>query len=347
MLSPTYRKFLYFLALGLLLWITVRFLLPVLLPFLLGGLLALAAEPLVRFCSQKLRIPRFLSAGLGVGLTLLLLVGLLSLTGALVVKELGSLAQALPDMQETAQSGILLLQDWLLGLAGRLPDAIGNLLSASVLELLGSSSVLLQRLTRQLPNVLKQLLGWLPDGALAMGTGIIAGFMISSRLPRLRQSLAAKIPRSWTDKVQPAIKRVKSTVGRWLQAQLKLSVVTYGIVCAGFLLLGIPYGPAWAVLVAAVDAVPLLGTGTVLLPWACIELLRGQPLQALGLVIIYACAMVTRSILEPRLVGRQIGLDPLLTLLSMYAGYRFFGILGLLFAPVFTAATKSLLQPAE
>lgn len=345
MLSASVRKLLYP-ALGLaVLWLAVRYLLPVLLPFILGALLALAAEPAVSFCAKKLRLPRGLAAGLGVSLTLILLLGALSLLGALLVRELGTLASAIPDVTQTAQQGISLLQDWLIGLAGRLPDTLGSLLTGSVLELFGSGSAFLGQIASRLPGLVASILGWLPDGALGLGTGIIAGFMISSRLPKLRQIFSQRLPKRWQETYVPALKRVRHTLGGWLKAQLKLSSVTFLIVSAGLLVLRIPYGLLWALPVALVDAVPLLGTGTILLPWALICLLQGNSLRALGLVITYAAAMVTRTVLEPRLVGRQIGLDPLVTLLAMYAGYRFFGFLGLLLAPMVTAAAKTLTAP--
>ena len=337
------RKYLYP-VLGLAaLWLSVRYLLPVLLPFILGALLALAAEPAVGFCTKQLHLPRYLAAGLGVGLLLLLLLGVLSLLGALLVKELGALANTIPDVAQTAQQGIALLQDWLIGLASRLPDTISSVLTGSVLELFSSGSALLGQVAARLPGMLASVLGWLPDGALGLGTGIIAGFMISARLPQLRQFLSAQLSKkaSWLH----ALTRVRSTLGGWLKAQCKLSGLTFLILAAGFLILGIPYGLLWALPVALVDAVPLLGTGTVLLPWALICLLQGNSLRALGLGILYAAAMVTRTILEPRLVGKQIGLDPLVTLLAMYAGYRFFGFLGLLLAPMVTAAAKTLTTP--
>lgn len=341
------RKIVVILGVFLAVWLTAKYLLPVLLPFLLGGLLALAAEPAVRFGVQRLKLSRGLAVGLGVTLTLVLLIGVLSLIGALAVKELGNLTKVLPDIQSTMQQGITLLQDWLIGLADRLPDGARSLVTQTVLELLGGGSVLLNQVTSRLPGVLTSVLGWIPDGALGLGTGILAGFMISARLPRLRQMVSQRIPQSWREKYLPALERMRKAVGGWLKAQGTLALVTYGIVAAGLMLLRVPYGAAWAVLVALVDAVPILGTGTVLLPWALVWLLQGEGLRALGLIAVYGTALLARTVLEPRLVGRHLGLDPLLTLVFLYLGYRFWGILGMIFAPMLAAAAKSLTETAS
>lgn len=343
----SWRKAGLILGVFLVAWLAGKYLLPVLMPFLMGALIALAAEPAVRFGVERFRMPRVLATGIGVTLTLVLVTGALSLLGALAVKELGQLAGALPDVRNTVQQGMTLLQDWLLGLAGRMPEGLGSMVTGTVLELFGGGSALLGQITGRLPALLSSLLGWIPDGALGLGTGILAGFMISARLPRIRQIVAARLPASWHKKYAPALRRVRKTLTQWLKAQGKLLLVTYGIVAAGFLLLGIRNGMVWAALVALVDAVPILGTGTVLLPWALVEFLQGSTMRAVGLLITYGVAMLARTVLEPKLVGRQLGLDPLLTLVFLYVGYRFWGILGMIFAPMLAAAAKSITETAS
>ena len=100
-------------------------------------------------------------------------------------------------------------------------------------------------------------------------------------------------------------------------------------------------------LIAVVDALPVLGSGTVLLPWAAVSLLRGSGGLALGLTVTYAAAAFARSALEPRLLGRQIGLPPLLTLLSLYAGYRLFGLAGMILLPLAVLLAKQVWELAE
>ncbi len=320
----------------------IRYLLPLTLPFFLGALLALAAEPAVRFGVEKLKLRRGLSAGLGVGLTLLLLTGLLTVLGALVVKELGSLASLLPQLQQTTRQGLALLESELEELAARSPEAIRPLLEQTAQRLFDPQTPLSEQAAGKLTGFLSSAATQLPGSAIGLGTGILAAFMVSARLPRLKRSAAALLPRSWHDRVLPAIRRVKHTLWSWLKAQFKLCLVTWGIVSVGLLVLSVSHGAAWAVLVALVDAVPLLGTGTILLPWALVRFLQQDPFQAVGLVCIYGVSMLTRTVLEPRLVGKQLGLDPLVTLFFLYIGYRFWGIWGMILAPVLAAAVGSI-----
>lgn len=322
-------------------WFILRWCLPVLLPFLVGSALAFAAEPVVKLCAEKGRLPRGVAAGIGVSVTLLLLMGVLSLAGMLTVKELGVLAGELPDVGQTVQRGMLLLEDSLVSAADRLPDGIRTFATGTVLEFFDGGSALVGQLSSKVPDVLASLLGWLPEGALGLGTGVIAGFMISARLPRLRRFLQSGLPQVWYDRYLPAVRRVRHALGGWLKAQGKLALVTCGVLAVGFLLLRIPYGVLWAVPIALVDAIPMLGTGVVLVPWAMVVFLQGSTMQGISLLLLCAVTMILRRILEPKLVGEQLGLDPLLTLVFLYAGYRFWGFTGMILAPLLAAAVKT------
>lgn len=341
------RKILYFLGLLLALWLGIRYLLPLLLPFLLGIAIALTAEPAVKFISKKLRLPRPAAAGLGVSTTLILLVGTVGLVGALAVRELGSLAHRLPDVEATVDQGMDLLRSWAVQLADGLPVQARTMAEAAAEQMFDSKNVLQGQLTARASAVLKGFLSRLPGGALTAGTGVLSAFMFSARLPKLRQGIAHRLPPAWQERYKPALKRMGQNVILWLKAQCKLSAVTYGIVTVGFLLMGISYGPFWAALVALVDAVPVLGTGTVLLPWALVSLIQGNSLRAVGLLMTYAGALLTRTVLEPRLVGKHLGLDPLVTLLCLYAGYRLWGIAGMILAPMLTAASKGIFDNGQ
>jgi sporulation integral membrane protein YtvI len=322
-------------------WLGIKYLLPVALPFLLGGALALAAEPLVGRLSR--RLPRAVSAGVGITATLLGICAIAVVLGAVAMKELKHLTRALPDVENTARQGVLLVQDWMVSLADRAPEGVRPMLQRSALNLF-QEEPLAQQLVAKLPGVLGTTLGWVGNGVLGLGTGLLAAFLISARLPRLKTGLKEKLPKSWQETYVPALRRVGASMGGWLKAQLKLCAVTWGIVSIGFLLLGIAYAPGWAALVAVVDAVPILGTGTVLVPWALVCFLQGENLRAIGLLCTYGVAATARTVLEPRLVGRHLGLDPLATLAALYVGYRFWGFLGLLFTPILASAAKSLIE---
>ena len=142
--------------------------------------------------------------------------------------------------------------------------------------------------------------------------------------------------------------RLRAALRGYVLAQGKLLLVTFGVVSLGLLAaLRRPHAVLLGALIAVVDALPVLGSGTVLLPWAAVSLLRGSGGLALGLTVTYAAAAFARSALEPRLLGRQIGLPPLLTLLSLYAGYRLFGLAGMILLPLAVLLAKQVWELAE
>lgn len=329
---------------GLALWLGVRFLLPLALPFLLGLGLALAAEPLVGFLHRR-RVPRSLSAGIGVTVAFCLLGILLLLLGAMVLGQLRVLAGVMPDLEEAAGTGIGQLRCWLMQLTERAPESFRPLLQENVSGLFSDGSALLEQALRFLLGLAGGFLSRVPDSALTLGTGLISAYLISAKLPALRSS--AHLPREGLRRAAEGLHRLREVLGSWLMAELTLMGVTLALLLGGLVLLRIPYAPVWALLIALVDVLPVLGTGTVLVPWAAICLIQGQTARGIGMAGLYLTIALTRSMLEPRLLGRRLGLDPLVTLIAMYAGYKLWGFGGMLLAPMLAVTARQLPTPGQ
>lgn len=345
-MRPGTRKTLSILLVFLTVWLSARFLLPLFAPFLLGTLLALAAEPMVSFLSGKLRIPRSVSAGIAVTMNFSFLAILLLLLCAFLVRELSALAGILPDLEQAVRSGISLTQNWLMERISRTPQGIRPLLQDNVATFFSDGSTLISRIISWLLNLAGSLLSHIPDSALGLGTAVLSGCMISAKLPQLRRILLRRIPRQRLRALTDTLKRIRGTLTSWLLAQGKLMGLTFTILLLGFVLLRIPYALLWALGVCLVDAFPVLGTGTVLLPWSLVLFLQGDSARAIGILGIYTTVSVSRSILEPKLVGRHLGLDPLVTLIALYTGYKLWGIGGMILSPLL-ATTAIQLVPEE
>lgn len=318
--------------------------LPILLPFLLGGALALAAEPMVAFLCKKCRLPRAAAAGIGVTAAFCFLGLVILLVCAFILRELSILAGFLPNLEDTARNGMSALSQWLLGLIARLPVGIRDILTRNVTEFFSGSSAMLDRLVSFLLNLAGGVLRHVPDSALILATAIISSYMISSKLPGIRKWLAARISRERLRPVLETLKSLKTGIFGWLKAQVKLSGITWLILTMGLILLRIPYAPLWALLIALLDAFPVLGTGTALLPWSLVCFLEGENVRGIGLLSTYAVISLSRSILEPKLVGRHLGLDPLATLVALYAGYKLWGLSGMILSPILAVALVQILH---
>lgn len=345
-MRPGVKKSLTFLWVLIAAWITLRYLLPLWSPFLLGTVVALLAEPGVRFMTRRLRIPRAAATGIGVTGAVIGICLLLLLCCSFLLRELGTLVGVLPDLELTARSGIRLLQGWMLHLSDSCPKAIRPLLQTNVNELFSGGTALLTRVSTYILGLAGHMLSHVPDSALSMGTAILAAYMISAKLPMIQIWIKQRLPLEKLKPILDTLLRVRAAAGLWLVSQMKLATVTYCVLLLGFVLLRISYAPFAAFLVALVDAFPVLGTGTVLIPWALICYLQNDGARAVGMVSIYVVIWALRSWLEPRLIGRQLGLDPLVTLIALYSGYKLWGLVGMLLMPLLASSVFSLL-PAE
>lgn len=342
-MSPLIRKFLKLAAVLLGIFLAVRYLLPLIFPFLVGTALALAAEPIVRFGCRQLHLPRAAASGIGVSMSFAFVAITLLLLAALAVRELRTLVDILPDLENSIRGGMQSVSAWLLKLAQRMPQTVSVVLTRSINEFFSGGSDLLDQATAYLLRLASGVLSQVPGRALSFGTAIISSFMISAKLPKLRAYFRSHLNSQKLRPMLDTLRNMKHTLGDWLKAQLKLSGVTFTLATSGLFLLRIAYAPLWGALIALVDAFPVLGTGAVLVPWSLVAFLQGDHLLAFGLLGLYAAAAVTRTVLEPRLVGKQLGLDPLVTLMALYAGFKLFGLLGMILAPMLAATATQLM----
>lgn len=329
--------------------IFLRYGFPLVLPFLAGGGVALAAEPPVRFLCQTFPFKRNFASFLGVTMTLVVLSALGLLLFSAVFHGLRWLASIAPELLDTARRGLTSLQDWLLTLARGAPEGIRDLLTKTVLGIFDSGDALYSQAAAALPGLAAGFFSHLTGGFLGLGTAILSAYLISARLPQLKQWVRSRLPDRWTTRYRPALRNLRLAAGGWLKAQTRLMGLTFFVLLAGFWLLQIRFAPIWAAVIALVDAIPMLGTGMILIPWSIVSFLKQDQARAVGLLGIFAAATLARSALEPRLVGQQLGLDPLVTLISLYLGYQLLGIPGLLAAPLLAMVSVRLLNtpPAE
>lgn len=340
-------KFLSILLVFAAVWLWARLLLPLFGPFLLGALLALAAEPMVGFLCKRVHLPRGAASGIAVTTAFGFLALILLLLCAFAIRELRSLAGALPQLEQAARSGIGLTRSWLLSLSARTPGSIREVLENQVDSFFSDGSALISRAAAWLLALAGNLLSHIPDSALGLFTAVLSGCMISAKLPKIRRWCLCRIPKQRLRAIRAAWTRIRSTLGAWLLAQGKLMGLTFVILLLGFALLRIPYALLWALGVCLVDAFPILGTGTVLLPWAGVLFLQGDTARAIGILGIYVTITLSRSIAEPKLLGRHLGLDPLVALMALYAGFQLWGITGMLLSPILAATALQLVPERD
>ena len=321
-----------------------RFIFPIIFPFLLGAGLAFGAEPMVNLLTRKARFPRWAGTAIGVTLFFLLTAALITLSISILARQLGRLSGLLPQLADAVSTGLLSLKNQLLQFSRRLPQDMSHFLQQSVENLFSDSSSMLQQAVNRMPEVATGLMGTLGEWAFVLFTAVLSGYMISARLPKLRQWCRNKLPKAWQEQYLPALKELRRAIGGWLMAQGTLMGITFLLLTAGFFLLRIENVLLIAALVTLVDAFPILGTGTVLIPWSAVCLLQGDHGRGIGLLGIYVVVWLVRSVLEPRILGKELGLDPLVTLFAVYAGFSVMGFGGMLIAPIVAMLILQLIK---
>ena len=324
--------------------LAVVFLLPIALPFLIGYALARCVERPVTLLQQRTGLKRWLCSGLCMLLLFLLAGGGLFLLIRQLIREVSSFSEQLPELLSGLAAPAEQVQSWLTELASRAPDGFGIALQNWIDSLFDGSSGLPGRLTARLFSFAAKIVAALPDLFLFVLTLVLSSFMFSANLPATRAAIAKLIPQKWQRKAQQLLSQLRTALGGWLKAQAMLMGVTFLVVTAGLMVLQLGYPLLFGALIALIDALPLLGAGVILIPWSLLSFLRGANRCAIGLILVYGSAALIRSALEPKLIGKQIGLHPILTLAAMYAGYRLMGLAGLILFPIAAILLQQVLK---
>lgn len=315
-------------------------LLSVALPFLLAFFAAWVCNPLLRFLHKKLKLPR------GLGAVLLILAVTAVVGGgavALLWKGWNELADLWrnwnvlwPSLEDTVHR--------LIGDYNRLYDLLPGFLQSALAGLpdraLEGLRVLLRRL---IPRTTNMALGF-SSFLLAYLFFLMATYFVSKEYYPLLRGVVRHTPRSLRRGYQRLKRAFFAAFGGYLKAQLILSGVVFVILLAGFFLIRQPYGVLLAVLLAVLDFIPLLGAGTGLVPWMVVLAVMGEWEKALPLLVLWGVIVLFRRTMEPKIVGDQTGLHPLLSLFAIYVGLKSGGVLGMVLAPVVVLMLRNLWQ---
>lgn len=346
MLTQTQKKLLMkglWMALAvLLLWVFFRWGLGVAAPFLIALLISRLIEPLVLKLVKQLRWPRWLASAVCVVVSYLLLFGFCYLLVSQVLVEVGGLLRRLPE--------------WMAGLPDfteRLTTRVRTLIIAAPIEMQDFLNNTLNDVISQganIPQGLYSALGGFVTGAAAavpnvllfLVTSILSTVFVSGDYPHVSAFIVRQLPDKWRERLLRAKGHLTGTLGKWLKAQLLLMGITFALLCIGFVIIGVEYPLIVAAVVALVDALPVVGLGIVLIPWAIVAFLTVGSEMGIGLLVLFLVCSLTRSFAEPKLVGKQIGLHPLITLVAMYVGFRVFGVLGMILCPVLAITLRQM-----
>lgn len=299
-------------------------------PFVIGWVISVIGSPIAKWLEKRLKIKKKLGSALIIILVLAAIVGTLYVGIGKLIEEIGNFIRSFPEMYQELESGIDQIGNTLTGILRLLPAGVrqaGNALIANFDEYMGE---FINRISEPTMSVAGGVVKQIP----AILVGFIVAVMSAYFFIADREEVLA-----WCDRVAPeAIKdrmklvnhNFRYAVGGYVKAQLKIMVVVAVILLIGLNVIGVKYTVLLSILISFVDMIPFLGTGTIMIPWFLYKFLIGNYEIAVGLVVLYVITQVTRQLIQPKLVGDSMGLNPLLTLFLLYWGYKLGSVIGLL-----------------
>ena len=312
-------------------------------PFLIAFIIYLMMEPLIKWIMKKTKLNRKASS-----IIIFILVSGIILGGLTwgIVTLFSEASNLLNDLNIYIEKAYSLLQRLLNSVDFgkiKLPEEISTILQNSTGDILGTISTWI----RNFLNGLIDIVTAIPTIAIYFSITVIALYLMCVDKIYMIDQIEHHLPKTWVMRVGKHVRDLTKTLGGYLKAEATLILVSFIISLIGLYILKIVgFNIEFPLLIALgigfVDALPILGSGTVMIPWAIICGLNGDLKLGITIIVLWIIMSIVRQFLEPRLVSKNIGVHPIFTLIAMYTGFRFIGIIGMLIGPIVLIILKNV-----
>lgn len=321
----------------------LKYLLLIFSPFLLAAIFSVFMEPLVVYFSRGGKVPRLIAVpmamlvffgGIGTVLTLLIL---------RLVKELNDLYQVLPEkitaienfINTWVEKGVLFYGTLPKGITGNLQDTINSL------------TITAQHLVGDLLAALVHFVSMVPGIIMVVIVSLVTTYFFSKDRNKIAEMWLKLVPSPWGGRTMEISKRVAVAFQSYVRAQFILISITTVISITGLYIIGTDYALTLGLLVGIFDMIPVLGPGTIYIPWAVWAFINTDIVLGLKLTILYLLVMVIRAVMEAKVVAVNLGLHPLAVLMAMYIGLQTIGVLGLVLGPILVVAIQATVKAIQ
>lgn len=301
-------------------------------PFVIGWILSVIAGPLVTFLEKKLKIMKRLGSAITIILVLALCIGLIYLIISQIWEEISVLIRNFPSMYHDLERGLSQIGTQGNTLFERFPEQIQNSWATLMNNLDDTASSLIGRIGEPTIEVAGNVAKRIPSVLIGTIVAFVSAYFFIADKENLGEWVKKVVPKSITSRLLLVGENLKYAMGGYFKAQFKIMGVVFAILLVGFTLMQIRFSILLAIAIAFLDFLPFFGTGTALIPWAIYKFLVGDYKMVAALVILYGVTQLVRQLIQPKLVGDSMGLNPLYTLFLLYLGYRVGSVLGMIFA---------------
>ena len=312
-------------------------------PFLVAFIISLIIEPAIKFIMRKTNLTRRTSSIIIFVLVFVIILGLLAWGLITLFSESSSLLQSLNDYFDKFYIQFQGLISQFNFDKIHLSEEVLQVIQNSTGDILETASNWLRNGLTGLINVVTSI----PSIAISFGITIIALYFICVDKIYIIDQIEHHLPKVWVMRIGRHLKDLISTLGGYLKAEASLVLVSFVISLIGLYILeftgfNIQYPLLMALFIGFVDALPILGSGTVMIPWAIICAVNGDINLGIAIIVLLIIMSIARQVLEPKLVSKNIGVHPIFTLIAMYTGFKFIGIIGLLIGPIVLIIIKNI-----
>ncbi len=332
------RLFFKLLIITLGVYLSFRFILPLIWPFLFASLLAWVIRPSTEFLYRKARIPRTIGGSISLVVLVYIIGAALLYLGNLLIKQAFNFARSIPA--------------YLSILAGKLDNICGNCDEVFGLTAGSARAAMDDNILKMIDKVKTDVIPGMTARTLNFTIQIVASVgilmiilisavLIIKEVPELRKKYEKS--NLYTD-INKVTARLADAGIVYMRAQLLIMVFVAVCCVTGLVIIRNQYALLLGILIAILDALPLIGSGMVLVPWSIIMLINGNLFAAAVLITVYLLCQIIREVTEPKLIGDKIGIKPLYTLISMYIGLRLFGIAGFILGPIGLITITAILK---
>ena len=312
-------------------------------PFLIAFIISIFVEPLIRILMKKTKLSRKSSAIIVLVIVFSIIIGLLVWGTTSLITESANLLNGLNDYFEKIYIQVQEIMKQIDFNKLQISDEVTNIIQNSALDFLNTLANWLKNGLTSLLNIITSI----PTVAIYVVITALSLYFICTDKVYMLDQMEHHMPKQWVKKIGIHLRELISTLGGYLKAQIILIIIAFVIVLIGLFILNwiglnVKYPLLAALGIGFVDALPILGSGTVMIPWAIISALNGEIFLAIGLLIIYSIIIITRQLIEPRIVSNHIGIHPIFTIIAMYTGFKFIGVLGMFVGPIVLIILKNI-----
>ncbi len=324
-----------------------KYIIPLISPFIAAWIVALILQPAISFVDKHTKIPR----GISTIILLLILSGIVFFVGYITVKELlnelSSISDRITTFLEALRADDTKAAEWIEKINSLIPifdiskplTDYWNNFDENIISLFQTIAT---NISSDIMPFLTGTITFVADFFVVAIIFIIAIYYIAVDFKKINYFLAYQFSGESKKFISLIKNQFLSTTWKYIKAYAVIILITFSELLIAFSILGVNYPYLVAIITALVDILPIIGTGTILVPWGIFQIISGNIFTGIGLLVTYVIVTIIRQIIEPKIVGSYIGMYPLITLIMMYAGLKAFGILGLFAFPIISIIVKNL-----